>query len=39
MSNNYDRLKARGFSDRDIEKLPVSKLMEGMRDWVTARKK
>ena len=33
MSDNYDALKARGFSDRDIEKLPVNELMECIRMW------
>ena len=34
MSDNYDALKARGFSDRDIEKLPVNELMECIRMWI-----
>ena len=34
MAANYDVLKQHGFSDRDIEKLPISELMESseMRD-------
>ncbi len=35
MAANYDVLKARGFSDDDIEKLPVGELIECMQDWVT----
>lgn len=34
MSDNYDGLKARGFSDRDIEKLSVNELMECIRMWI-----
>lgn len=34
MSDNYDALKARGFSDRDIEKLPVNELIECIRMWI-----
>ncbi|HLG19789.1 MAG TPA: hypothetical protein VI895_08245 [Bdellovibrionota bacterium] len=39
MSDNYDILKARGFSDRDIKRLPVDELMQCMRTWVAKRKK
>lgn len=35
MADNYDLLKARGFSDRDIEELPVNELIECMKEWVT----
>lgn len=34
MAANYDELKARGFSDRDIEKLPINELIAGMQAWV-----
>lgn len=34
MADNYDQLKARGFSDQDIEKLPVAELMADMKNWV-----
>lgn len=37
MSDNYDRLKARGFSDLDVEKLPIDELMECIRRWVEKR--
>lgn len=36
MAQNYDDLKARGFSQRDIEALPVPELIECMEDWVAA---
>lgn len=32
-SENYDVLKARGFSDRDIEHLPVDELITSIRGW------
>jgi hypothetical protein len=34
MAYNFDALKQRGFSDRDIENLPVDELIESMTDWV-----
>ena len=34
MADNYDMLKQRGFSDRDIEKLPISELMQCIERWV-----
>src|SRR5712691_4259840 len=34
MADNYDALKSRGFSDRDIERLSVAELMQCMQDWV-----
>jgi hypothetical protein len=34
MADNYDALKSRGFSDRDIERLSVAELVQCMRDWV-----
>lgn len=34
MADNYDHLKSRGFSDRDIEKLPIAELIDHVRDWV-----
>lgn len=33
MAANYDELKGRGFSDKDIEKLPVNELIAGMQAW------
>jgi hypothetical protein len=37
MAENYDALKLRGFSDRDIEKLPVDELMGCIARWVANR--
>ncbi len=34
MSYNYDALKRRGFSDHDIESLPVSELIPCMNEWL-----
>jgi hypothetical protein len=34
MADNFDLLKLRGFSDADIERLPVSELIVCMQDWV-----
>ena len=34
MADNYDALKERGFSDRDVQRLPTAELMTGMQDWV-----
>jgi hypothetical protein len=34
MADNYDALKVRGFSDHNIERLPVGELIECMQDWV-----
>lgn len=36
MAWNYDDLKRQGFSDRDVEELPVPELMQCMKDWVRA---
>ena len=33
MSDNYDALQERGFSDQDIEQLPVDELIGSMREW------
>ena len=33
MAENYVSLKARGFSDPDIEKLPVGELITCMQEW------
>ena len=38
MADNYDDLKGRGFSDRDIEELPVNELMDCIEKWVTRRR-
>ncbi|MFC7333512.1 hypothetical protein [Rhodocista pekingensis] len=35
MGDTYDRLRGRGYSDTNIEALPVPELMDCMRDWVT----
>lgn len=37
MSDNYDALKARGFSDLDIERLRVNELVTAMRRWLCDR--
>ena len=34
MAANYDELKGRGFSDKDIEKLPINELITSMQTWV-----
>ena len=34
MGDNYDELTRRGFSKRDIERLPVAELMRSMKEWV-----
>jgi hypothetical protein len=34
MADNYTTLQARGYSDRDIERLPVPELMTCMQDWI-----
>lgn len=39
MAANYDELKGRGFSDRDIEKLPVSELIVCMQAWIATAKR
>lgn len=36
MGDNYDALRQRGFSDQDIENLPVGELLPCIRDWVSA---
>jgi hypothetical protein len=36
MADNFDELTARGFSARDIERLPVKELMRHMKAWVSA---
>jgi hypothetical protein len=33
MADNYETLKQRGFSDRDIEKLPINELMQCIERW------
>jgi hypothetical protein len=35
MSDNYVALKGRGFSDRDVELLPIDELMTGIDTWVS----
>jgi hypothetical protein len=35
MADNYDALKVRGFSDRNIEQLPVPELIDCMQDWIS----
>lgn len=34
MAHNYDELMALGYSERNIERLPVKELMRHMADWV-----
>jgi hypothetical protein len=34
MAANYEELKSRGFSDKDILKLPISELMANMKEWI-----
>lgn len=34
MAENYDILKAHGFSDRDIVKLPIAELIDHMKAWL-----
>lgn len=38
MADNYDILKARGYSDRDVERLPVPELIEDISLWIRARR-
>lgn len=38
MADNYDVLKAHGFSARDIERLPINELMDHMKKWVVNNK-
>jgi hypothetical protein len=35
-ADNYDLLKARGYSDANIANLPVNELIACMRDWLAA---
>jgi hypothetical protein len=36
MADNYDSLKAKGYSKRDIDRLPVKQLMSSIQKWVNA---
>lgn len=36
MADNYDALKARGFSDQDIQDLPVGELLPCIREWTNS---
>jgi len=36
MAANYDELKSRGFSDKDIADLPMPELIAGIEKWVKA---
>lgn len=36
MADNYDALKGRGFSDLNIEKLPVAELLPCIEDWLAS---
>jgi hypothetical protein len=38
MADNYTALLANGYSDRDIERLPVPELMTCMQDWIAKHK-
>ena len=37
MAANYETLKQRGFSDEDVERLPVGELMTCMQGWCGGR--
>jgi hypothetical protein len=37
MADNYDALKKRGFSDEEIEHLPIGELISDMQTWVHAK--
>jgi len=37
MAWNYDDLNLQGYSDRDIDKLPVHELLQCMKDWIRTR--
>lgn len=37
MADNYDEFVARGFSARNIERLPVNELMRCMERWISSR--
>lgn len=39
MADNYEALKLRGYSNRDIERLPVPELVENMMLWVAGRRR
>lgn len=39
MADNGDELKRRGFSDADIERLPVGELLKCITDWVGRRER
>jgi hypothetical protein len=34
MADNYDELKQRGFSDIDIDRLPINELMVCIDEWI-----
>lgn len=36
MATNYDELEAKGFSEKDIERLPIHELMRYMKKWVSS---
>jgi hypothetical protein len=36
MADDYDKLTADGFSDKDIVRLPFGELVDGMKAWVAA---
>jgi hypothetical protein len=38
MTCNYSDLKNHGYSDRDIERLPVHELMQAMQRWVSEKR-
>lgn len=38
MADNYTTLLANGYSDRDIERLPIPELMTCMQDWIAKHK-
>jgi hypothetical protein len=34
MAENYKALRGSGYSDRDIERLPIPEMMTGMQAWI-----
>jgi hypothetical protein len=38
MADNYTALLVKGYSDRDIERLPIPELMTCMQDWIAKNK-
>jgi hypothetical protein len=34
MADNYAALRANGYPDRDVQRLPIHELMTFMQDWI-----